>query len=964
LRLNVKRSVCSAVAAGLLVISTTSAAKPPLDVSVLGNWPVVGEGSISDSGQYVVYRVRAKDEADDAQSTVVLQATNGKWKLDLPGSIDIGSMAFVADNLTAVFLDGDRMGIANLRRAKVAYTTRVRSFRFLNVNERGWLLYELDTPKQGIVLRELASGMEITFPNATDSEFGGDGNLLLLQTESKEGGATGSSLSWFNLNNGKHSAIWHGDRADRFARGSRRACLGRVASDGWILLQAGPGAPMSSLRWVHLLDGQEKLIWKGSRPSSFVMDLDRAQMAFAAEEPREQGAIRSLWYYKVGAEKATIMPLASELRLDAIQRFSADGERLFLTLRRYSNLLPVPNPDLVKVRVWNYKDVKLQSEQRADLISPPNADSYKAIIWVSNFQVILLNPDAGERIDFPRLRSSPEEKDQDNDFTILSSTRSGGAGEEIWNSAFRFASYLVSMRDGSRRLLPPGAQLSPGGGHVVYYDEKQDTYFSYETSSGTTQNITPGKGTRWKSYQDDDLPGGPRGIAGWLSRDSGVLIYDRNDIWQIDFAGAAAPLNLTNGYGRSHDIVFSLLDNQSRRTYRPGERLVLSAFNMTNKDNGFYSKVLGQGGEPTYLTMGPYVFCCTWREWFESPSEARGISPIKARDAEIYLVQRMSVSEAPNYFSTSDFKKFTPLSKNYPERLYNWGTSELHDWRTPDGTQLQGILYKPEDFDSKKQYPLVFQIYEKKSDALNAYIVPAALEGGCNFNIAWYMSRGYLVFAPDIYTKAGHPGESAVDSVVSAVKHLSKNHYVDTKRMGVQGCSYGGFETNYLVAHTKLFAAAVTASGATDFISNYGELRGGGPSQQGVFEQGQYRIMETLWERPDLYIENSPVMRADDISTPLLQMHTSSDGAVPFSQAVELFTALRRLKKKAWMLEYEDGNHALSGRSADDFSVRMAQFFDHYLKDAPPPKWMTDGVPARLGGIETGLEWDISGTDP
>ena len=287
------------------------------------------------------------------------------------------------------------------------------------------------------------------------------------------------------------------------------------------------------------------------------------------------------------------------------------------------------------------------------------------------------------------------------------------------------------------------------------------------------------------------------------------------------------------------------------------------------------------------------------------------------------------------------------------------------EWKLPNGNPNQGILYKPENFDPSKKYPVIFQIYEEKSNGLHAYVLPGALDGSCNINIASYVSHGYVVFSPDIFPRVGHPGQSALDSVESAVKYLSKKPWIDSKRMGIEGCSYGGFETNFVVTHSKAFAAAVAASGGTDFISYYGGLGGGGGSEQGKFEVGQYRILASLWERPELYFENSPVLRANRVVTPLLIMHTPADGAVPFAQAVEFFTGLRRLGKKAWMLQYDIGNHGLDEkRPAEDFSIRMEQFFDHYLRDAPPPKWMTEGVLARVKGIETGLELDTSGREP
>ncbi len=81
-------------------------------------------------------------------------------------------------------------------------------------------------------------------------------------------------------------------------------------------------------------------------------------------------------------------------------------------------------------------------------------------------------------------------------------------------------------------------------------------------------------------------------------------------------------------------------------------------------------------------------------------------------------------------------------------------------------------------------------------------------------------------------------------------------------------------------------------------------------------------------------------------------------------QGVEMFLALRRLGKKVWMLQYDNGDHGVNGKDAEDYTIRFTQFFDHYLKGAPAPRWMTEGIPANLKGIETGYEPDISGKAP
>ena len=284
-----------------------------------------------------------------------------------------------------------------------------------------------------------------------------------------------------------------------------------------------------------------------------------------------------------------------------------------------------------------------------------------------------------------------------------------------------------------------------------------------------------------------------------------------------------------------------------------------------------------------------------------------------------------------------------------------------------DGNISQGILYKPENFDPHQKYPLIFDYYEKRSDELHEYIRPTW--SGNRINIPYYVSNGYLVFVPDIYYKAGHNGEGVVNAVVSAAKYLSRLPYVDSTRLGLQGHSFGGWETNYLITHTQnIFAAACEASGVSDQISAYDQTDDdGGPRQRFYETQSQgspFGVNVTPWTRPELYSANSPVLSVGNVTTPLLMSHGDKDAAVPYAQALEMYLAMRRAGKKVWFLHYEHAGHNLSGNDAKDFTCRVKQFFDYYLKDFSPPLWMTEGLPPGKRGADNGLSLDKSGRLP
>jgi dipeptidyl aminopeptidase/acylaminoacyl peptidase len=266
------------------------------------------------------------------------------------------------------------------------------------------------------------------------------------------------------------------------------------------------------------------------------------------------------------------------------------------------------------------------------------------------------------------------------------------------------------------------------------------------------------------------------------------------------------------------------------------------------------------------------------------------------------------------------------------------------------------VLYKPEGFDPSRKYPMMVYFYERLSDNLHNYVIPAA--GSSSINISFYVSRGYLVFTPDIPYEIGYPGESALKAVVPGVLSLVDEGFVDEDAIGVQGHSWGGYQIAYLVTKTNVFKAAEAGAPVANMTSAYGGIRWGtGMSRMFQYEKTQSRLGGSLWETPVRYIENSPLFWADKVETPVLMMHNDEDGAVPWYQGIEYFVALRRLNKPVWMLNYNGEDHGLrQEHNQKDWAIRMQQFFDHYLKGDPAPVWMTEGVPAILKGWTLGLE--------
>ena len=434
------------------------------------------------------------------------------------------------------------------------------------------------------------------------------------------------------------------------------------------------------------------------------------------------------------------------------------------------------------------------------------------------------------------------------------------------------------------------------------------------------------------------------GAAVWTD-DERLLVNDAYDLWLLDPAGRQSPRCVTNGVGRADKtrLRYFRTDPESRFLSLK-ETVMLSAFNETTKERGFYELGnLSPKSAPRKLIVDRYSFS----------------TPVKAKNKAVFLYEKNNFHTSPDLYVTADkWKTETRLSDINPQMgEYAWGRAELFDWTTFDGKPTQGIVYKPEGFDAAKKYPVIVYFYEKLSDELYRYIPPVPSRS--TINISFYCSRGYIVFTPDIQYTTGSPGENAYNSIVSGVEKLCENSWVDRERIGIQGQSWGGYQTSYLVTRTNIFRAAGAGAPVSNMFSAYGGIRWGtGMSREYQYEQGQSRIGATIWEAPERYRANSPIFFADKVETPLLIMHNDKDGAVPWYQGIEFFMALRRLGKPVWMLQYNGEQHNLTERkNTKDMAVRLQQFFDHYLKDAPMPVWMRDGVPAVKKGIDLGLDY-------
>jgi dipeptidyl aminopeptidase/acylaminoacyl peptidase len=330
----------------------------------------------------------------------------------------------------------------------------------------------------------------------------------------------------------------------------------------------------------------------------------------------------------------------------------------------------------------------------------------------------------------------------------------------------------------------------------------------------------------------------------------------------------------------------------------------------------------------------------------------------KARLADTYMFTKENFSTFPDLQLTGDrFKTSEKISDVNPQQKdYLWGSIRLYRWMDWDSTMRTGLLVLPANYDTLRSYPTIVNFYERSTDELHVHPTPAPHRSTINY--AFYASRGYVIFNPDITYEIGLPGESAYQIVMSGVSGLVKDRIADAENLALQGHSWGGYQIAYILTRTNMFKCAEAGAAVVNMTSAYLGIRGEtGRARLFQYENEQSRLGKTLWQDPNLYINNSPLFKMNKIETPLLLLNNDQDGHVPFEQGVEFYLALRRLDKTAWLLNYRGEPHwPVKWQNKKDFNIRMAQFFDHYLKGAPMPEWMAKGVPAIERGINTGLK--------
>ncbi|WP_291072207.1 alpha/beta hydrolase family protein [Empedobacter sp. UBA5637] len=930
-------------AAIALLATNVDAQKKPLDLTVFDEWQSIGMKELSNNGSWVAYQVNAQ-ESDNTLNFFGL-------KTDKNLSFHRGEQSvFTADSKFAVFkirpfykdlklvrikkkkeheIAKDSIGILNLATNQVEKLPNIKSFK--TPKKGGSLLAYLlekeeakndkkdksdstktkdkvakpagkdkkDTPLE-LVLRNLISGQKKSFKNVMNYEFSENGKQLIFSTKQEKK-----------------------DSLDKTKYG------------------------------VFLVNtvtfAQKQLVDTIGDFKQFAFDELANKVAFVGTSDEEKKENKTYYLYYSATnnpqqiKKSELLGLKKDWQVSENRqpKFSKDGNSLFIGLmpklaEKDTTLIA---DDYAKVDVWSYKDDFIQPQQLKNL-EREKKRSYLSVIDLSNPVKVTQLAD----LDMNQV----EILNEGNSNFALGTSDNAYRLSSNWDVTGRKDYYIINTKTGQRELfakaLAGRVEMSPNGKFAVFYNAENGLWSSYNIETKETKVLN--KKLKVKFYdEENDSPtlAQEYGVAYFTDNDETVLIKDRYDIWEFDLVGNRRPENMTNGFGRKNNITFDINQlNDDIKTLNRDNLVYLGAFNNQNKQSGVYQTIISKAKNPEEVVMSN-----TWG--------AQKMT--KALNANEFIYTKESFQNSPDVYVSTNFKDEKKISAINPQQKdYLWGNGELVTWKTYSGKYATGVVYKPENFDPNKKYPMIVYFYEKLSDNLNRYQAPAPTPS--RINHTYFVSNDYIVFTPDISYTIGHPGKSAEDYINSGVEALKKNTWVNGSKIAIQGQSWGGYQVAHLITATNMYAAAWTGAPVVNMTSAYGGIRWGtGMSRQFQYEQTQSRIGKTLWEAPELYIENSPLFNIPKVTTPVVIMHNDEDGAVPWYQGIEMFMALRRLGKPVWMLNYNGDDHNLIKRAnKNDIQQRQVQFFDHYLKDKPAPKWMTEGVPAINKGIDWGFD--------
>ncbi|OMP80134.1 hypothetical protein BW716_06475 [[Flexibacter] sp. ATCC 35208] len=880
--------------------------KPALDFSAIQNWQTLGGYGgqlISRDGRFFCY---LKTKEAIGSDTMVIQRLSDSSVV----SFKAATPAFFSksDN-QLLFTIGDTVLSFNCDSWMKSTVAIGKLFHWSTGKQGEWITYQDENHQ--LIITDYLKKDSYKINNVTDCSFEGAGAVLLIKTQTKWGDDKTTTLQKFDIASKKSKMVWQNE-----------AFLNHQLQN---TSASRTGNQLTFMTSVDSTGIKKNVIWY------YVDGMPDAQVAVD--------------------ESSASFPKG--FRLSATQPgFTPSGKYINFAIEKRALAV---SDTIAQVDVWTYHDLVMQSTQ----LKNKSPRQFSAVVAAGSNKLIQLESDSIVLCTYPYMSTG--------DYIITKTN----TGDRFWEDEFSGAQvlkyYLTSLSTGEQSLLPIDGfcdfHFSPDGNSLLYFNStgRQSNYWSLDTRTRKAICLTAKLPVN--QFDLPDLlfernaparkPSTCEPFAGWMPDGSSALVYDERDVWLLDLRGRQ-PVCITNGYGKKHNIIFEVLGRKDGviQSFHK-DTLLLAAFDKKNCDNGFF---LGQASRPLNpipIYMAPRNMYLSYERLLppNAPCFDCGVEPLKAEDANLWIVKSSSSTDAPNYFLSTDLRSFTRITNVQPQAAYNWYTTERVAYSQLDGIPTHGILYKPENFEAGKKYPVIIYYYQHFAHRLNQFLQARLCMG--SIDIAWFVSRGYLVLTPDIHFTGGRYAASGLAAVEGGANYLAGLPYVDSTRIGINGHSLGGFITNYIVTHSNRFACALSGAGVSDFISASLSLGGiDNGSRLGISER---RLGTTMFSNPEAFLDNSAVYHVKDVTTPVLMFHCKSDYAVPFNQAIELFTILRRLNKPVWLLQYDRGSHELYDLvDQQDYTSRITQFYDHYLKGAAAPRWMKTGIPFSEKGVTTG----------
>ena len=911
----------------------TFAQKKIIDHTAYNDWKKIGDTKISANGKYSIYSI--KPHRGDGYLYIVNNKTGEKDSIFRAiNPLISGDLQYVAFKMTPGFdtlrkcelekikkekWPKDSLGIYFFETKNVQKIEKIKSF---NVSpENGWLSYLKDGNKLPAVKKK----KRLFRKEIIDKKYESDGNILVLLEPTSSATFKKKDVKQIYFPAKGNFYVYTTHQKDKID--TCRIFIGNTLKSDDIWQIPTKFNTISSIQYNQKGDA---ITFTASMDTStnkiyqlYTIDLKSNKMDLLIDT--------------LNANFATNMSISKNYT----PNFSHDGKRIFFGLAEKPKKEPKDSlleNEKVKLDIWHWQDDRLQPQQLTELES----DQKNSLLGVYDLTDKTLRILESDTLEIKKL-------DHGNaDFAIGYVTKPYEKNYN-WEYPNKRDAYLLNVKTGDIKLIKKamieGIQLSTNGKSVIYFNDQNLQQYYLDVKSGKEYCITCNQKVEWL----EDVNGmaqtpSPLGVIGWMKGEQEVLLQSKYDIWIYDIYSKNLQ-SLTNQFGEQNKIRLRLQKWDDDSTFIDFENTYINGFFEKDKSTALY-KLHFEEGETSL------------KEQFRTNHDLIGIK--KAKKSTEYIYQKASIQEYPDLY-VSDWKNNKMLQKisntNPQQNEFNWATVELINWKSYDGIPLEGLLYKPENYDSTKKYPLLVYFYEMYSDELHNHYAPKPT-ASIIFPTE-YCSAGYFVLIPDIRYKIGYPAKGAYDCIMSGTDYVLKKYKtVDSTRMGLQGQSWGGYQTAQLITMTKRYKAAMAGAPVGNMFSAYGGIRwGSGLNRQFQYEKTQSRIGKTIWEAPELYIENSPLFHLPNVATPLLIMHNDADGSVPWYQGIELFTGLKRLGKPVWMLNYnEDDHNLLKNANRMDLSWRMRQYFDYYLLDKPAPKWLIEGIPAINKGKEFGFE--------